>query len=139
MEIRKIIEDIPTYALLRDAESFAAKTPTERGFEVSKVLQRGAMVCLASTIPLFTLRSHEVQMSYPLYDQPPSHSVEAKKHSPHPSPPKMDLSTLQDAVSGLGFVLDPLTPPQESDYTPLSHPVVAMRMPPSGVATPPLP
>jgi hypothetical protein len=106
----KIIESIPTEALLRDAESAGTQSPEERGYNISKTLQRGALTCLAATIPMFVLKNHEHQMSYPIYNQGVEQSIE-KPRSPLPiSKPKMDMSTLQDAVSGLGFILDPPNP-----------------------------
>jgi hypothetical protein len=134
MEAKKIVEKIPTAALLRDAESFGIKTTTERGFEISKVIQRGALVCLASTIPLFTLRTYEAQMSYPLHEQAQEQSMEPLKSHHSQKPPTMDLSTLQDAVSGLGFVLDPPQPSQEVNPFSLSYPEMVVKIPPSGIA-----
>lgn len=130
---REIIESIPTSTLLQDTEDSLTKTPAERGFCVSKVLQRGAMVCLASTIPLFIVRNHDAQMTYPLYAQSEIQSIEPLKATPPNKPPLIDMSTLQDAVSGLGFVLDP--PSSKSDYvSPLPAPSILISIPPSGAS-----
>lgn len=134
MTPKKIIESVPTEVLLRDAESFATQSPEQRGFNISKTLQRGALTCLAATIPMFVLRNHEQQMSYPIYNQPAEHSVERAKSSLPISNSTMDMSTLQDAVSGLGFILDPPSPPPaEISASPVFR-AVTPKIPPSGIA-----
>lgn len=114
---REIVESIPTSVLLRDAEASRFEDPEQRGFEISKVLRRGALVCLAATLPVFELRSHEANSYSARYDQGVEESISKPKHPlPLSPPPDMDMSTLQDAVSGLGFILDP--PPPDSFVEP---------------------
>jgi hypothetical protein len=110
MNPKQIIENIPTGVLLKDAENHSTQSPEERGFNVAKNLQRGALTCLAASIPLFVLKNHEWQMTPPLHNQTYEQSIDSAKSTSTPIPKNIDMSTLQDAVSGLGFILDPPAP-----------------------------
>lgn len=133
---REIIESIPTSVLLRDTDLSTFESPEERGFNISKVLQKGALVCLAATLPVFEIKSYEFAPAHPEYSQPQEGSI-SRPSRPQPLTPYagMDMSTLQDAVSGLGFLLDPPSPSTDISASSLPRSaslLVLENIPPSG-------
>lgn len=103
-----LIGSIPTAALLRDASAAvdAQTSASERGHTLSCAIQKGALVCLAAAIPLAIARNYEYNMYSSAPSSDPERRFEKKAETNPCTPPSaLDLSTLQDAVSGLGFIL----------------------------------
>lgn len=135
----QLISNIPTSVLLADAEASSSETASSRAHSLSNAIQKGALVCLAATIPLAVARNFERNMAYAAAPPQRERRIVSKgEYCPALAPVELDLSTLQDAVSGLGFILTaaPATPSLVPDFIYLPPPRHShlSASPPSGIS-----
>jgi len=79
-------------------------TAVDRVELLSNVLQKSAFICLAGILPLGAIREYSRGREEGIRD-PITLDERGKKQSGEGIPNGMDLSTLQDLVSGVGVIL----------------------------------
>lgn len=102
-QIRLDLDRIPTRTLEADIGSrLSGAGPEDRLFSFSSLIQRGALICLAGILPLAAAREYAAERH-----GGEGAEIEDDKRTGGgiPDGRSMDLSTLQDLVSGVGVIL----------------------------------